>query len=82
MHDRTTGVPSFRSAGAVNLSRGNVTDRPWGVTLAPAFFGEFSHAVIVGNFGNGTPRLPRRGTRTVMASLYGSVIARARIGGP
>ena len=24
------------------------------MTLAPAFFGEFSHAVIVGNFGDGT----------------------------
>src|SRR5262245_43491738 len=32
MHDRTM-VPSFRP-GAVDLSRGNVTDRPWGVTLA------------------------------------------------
>ena len=33
MHDRTTAGPSFRS-GPVDLSRGNVTDRPWGVTLA------------------------------------------------
>ena len=34
MHDRTTVVPSFRAAGATDLSRGKVTDRPWGVTLA------------------------------------------------
>jgi len=32
MHDRTT-VPSSR-VGAMDLSRGSVTDRPWGVTLA------------------------------------------------
>src|ERR1044071_5468665 len=33
MNDRTTVVPSSR-VGAVDLSRGRVTDRPWGVTLA------------------------------------------------
>jgi hypothetical protein len=33
MNDRTTVVPSSR-VGAVGLSRGSVTDRPWGVTLA------------------------------------------------
>jgi hypothetical protein len=33
MNDRTTVVPSSR-VGAVDLSRGSVTDRPWGVTLA------------------------------------------------
>ncbi len=33
MHDRTTVVPSFR-VGGIDLSRGSVTDRPWGVTLA------------------------------------------------
>jgi hypothetical protein len=33
MHDRTTVVPSSR-VGAIDLSRGSVTDRPWGVTLA------------------------------------------------
>jgi uncharacterized protein (TIGR03118 family) len=27
---------------------------PWGVTLAPADFGVFSHALLVGNFGDGT----------------------------
>ena len=33
MHDRTTSVPSSR-VGVIDLSRGSVTDRPWGVTLA------------------------------------------------
>ena len=28
-------------------------DSPWGVTLAPANFGTFSKAVLVGNFGDG-----------------------------
>jgi uncharacterized protein (TIGR03118 family) len=28
-------------------------DSPWGLTLAPANFGMFSHAVLVGNFGDG-----------------------------
>jgi uncharacterized protein (TIGR03118 family) len=28
-------------------------DSPWGLTLAPANFGTFSHAVLVGNFGDG-----------------------------
>jgi uncharacterized protein (TIGR03118 family) len=28
-------------------------DSPWGLTLAPANFGTFSNAVLVGNFGDG-----------------------------
>jgi uncharacterized protein (TIGR03118 family) len=27
---------------------------PWGITLAPAAFGEFGGALLVGNFGEGT----------------------------
>lgn len=47
----------------VYSSRGNLLQRlehgfwlngPWGVELAPANFGEFSHTVLVGNFGDGT----------------------------
>jgi len=43
--------------------RGNLLQRlqhglwfngPWGVTLAPADFGEFSHALLIGNFGGHT----------------------------
>jgi hypothetical protein len=34
MHDRTTAVPSFRVGGGLDLSRGSLSDRPWGVTLA------------------------------------------------
>jgi uncharacterized protein (TIGR03118 family) len=38
----------------MRLDHGDFLNAPWGVTLAPAFFGEFSHAVLVGNFGDGT----------------------------
>ena len=38
----------------LRLDHGDFLNAPWGVTLAPAFFGEFSHAVLVGNFGDGT----------------------------
>lgn len=49
-------VDVFRANGELllRLEHGDWLNAPWGVTLAPAFFGEFSHAVIVGNFGDGT----------------------------
>ena len=34
------------------VSRGEL-DSPWGLTLAPASFGRFGGALLVGNFGNG-----------------------------
>jgi uncharacterized protein (TIGR03118 family) len=36
------------------LQHGPWLNAPWGITLAPAFFGEFSHAILVGQFGDGT----------------------------
>jgi len=36
------------------LQHGPWLNAPWGVTQAPAFFGEFSHAILVGQFGDGT----------------------------
>lgn len=36
------------------LEHGSFFNAPWGVTLAPAPFGEFSHALLVGNFRGGT----------------------------
>ncbi len=49
-------VDVFTRSGELlqRLDHGRFLNAPWGVTLAPAFFGEFSHAVIVGNFGDGT----------------------------
>ena len=35
------------------LQHGDWLNAPWGVALAPADFGEFSHALLIGNFGSG-----------------------------
>ncbi|HZV60606.1 MAG TPA: TIGR03118 family protein [Candidatus Eremiobacteraceae bacterium] len=35
------------------LEHGSFFDAPWGITLAPGSFGEFSHTLLVGNFRNG-----------------------------
>ena len=39
-------VKTFASAGTLNA--------PWGVVATPAAFGQFSNAILVGNFGDGT----------------------------
>ena len=44
----TSGNFVRRLATAANLSS------PWGITLAPAKFGDFSNDLLVGNFGDGT----------------------------
>jgi uncharacterized protein (TIGR03118 family) len=36
-----------------HLEHGDWFNAPWGVVLAPADFGVFSHAILVGNFGGG-----------------------------
>jgi uncharacterized protein (TIGR03118 family) len=36
------------------LQHGPWLNSPWGLALAPADFGVFSHALLVGNFGDGT----------------------------
>jgi len=36
------------------VSNGGQLNAPWGVTVAPASFGDFSSKVLVGNFGDGT----------------------------
>ena len=41
-----TFVSRFASQGVLNS--------PWGIALAPGSFGDFSNAILVGNFGNGT----------------------------
>jgi len=35
------------------LQHGDWLNAPWGVALAPSDFGEFSHALLIGNFGSG-----------------------------
>ena len=60
-HDDVPGaglgfVDVFSTQGQLlaRLQHGRWLNAPWGVTLAPAYFGEFSHCVLVGNFGDGT----------------------------
>jgi uncharacterized protein (TIGR03118 family) len=47
-------VYSRRGKLLQRLQHGPWLDSPWGVVLAPADFGEFSHALLIGNFGSGT----------------------------
>ena len=54
--DRGSGfVDVFDTSGHLlqRLIEGNHLKAPWGVALAPADFGAFSNALIVGNFGDG-----------------------------
>jgi uncharacterized protein (TIGR03118 family) len=60
-HDDVAGaglgfVDVFTTRGRLlaRLQHGRFLNAPWGVTLAPAYFGGFSHAVLIGNFGDGT----------------------------
>jgi uncharacterized protein (TIGR03118 family) len=60
-HDDVAGpgsgfVDVFRSNGDFVrrlISRGALNS-PWGLAIAPSGFGAFSHALLVGNFGDGT----------------------------
>jgi len=48
-------VDAFDASGTLLLSlqHGNWMNAPWGVALAPASFGKFSHALLVGQLGSG-----------------------------
>src|SRR5882672_3724904 len=59
-HDEVDGpglgvVNIFSSGGRflAHLEHGSWFDAPWGVALAPSDFGEFSHSLLIGNFGSG-----------------------------
>ena len=64
--DPTTHLPTTTpNTGVVNVFNTNGTlfqrlatnthlNSPWGVTLAPAIFGDFGGDILVGNFGDGT----------------------------
>ena len=50
------GIVDVYDESGANLRRlitGGVLDSPWGLAIAPADFGVFSHDLLVGNFGNG-----------------------------
>ena len=48
-------VDVFDTSGHLlqRLIRGNRLKAPWGIALAPANFGAFSNALIIGNFADG-----------------------------
>jgi uncharacterized protein (TIGR03118 family) len=59
-HDEVDGpglgfVNIFSPGGRflAHLEQGSWFDAPWGVALAPSDFGEFSHSLLIGNFGSG-----------------------------
>ncbi len=60
MHDDVAGyghgfVDEFDADGKLvrRLISGGELDSPWGLAIAPAGFGQFSGALLVGNFGDG-----------------------------
>jgi uncharacterized protein (TIGR03118 family) len=48
-------VTIFNTSGQVigRLAHGAYFNAPWGIAMAPADFGVFSHRLLIGNFGNG-----------------------------
>jgi uncharacterized protein (TIGR03118 family) len=48
-------VDEFTTNGKLvrQIAAGGDLNSPWGVALAPGGFGDFSHALLVGNFGDG-----------------------------
>ena len=47
-------VFSPRGRLLARLQHGPWLNSPWGVVMSPADFGEFTHTILVGNFGSGT----------------------------
>ena len=48
------GVFDRRGRLLLRLEHGPWFNAPWGVALAPGDFGQFSHRLLIGNFGDGT----------------------------
>jgi len=60
-HDPTTGaglgvVDAFDAEGNFRgtFASGGTLNAPWGMVMTPANFGDFSNAILIGNFGDGT----------------------------
>jgi uncharacterized protein (TIGR03118 family) len=51
---------------------GGMLNAPWGIALAPADFGKFSNALLVGNFGDGTINAYDPNTGAFMGQLADS----------
>jgi uncharacterized protein (TIGR03118 family) len=69
----TTGgyVASFTMSGTlmVNMSGQSSFNYPWGMAIAPATFGDFANALLVGNFGNGNINAFNPTTGAMMGTL-------------
>jgi uncharacterized protein (TIGR03118 family) len=101
-HDDVAGpglgyVVIFSREGDVvaRLQHGPWLNSPWGVALAPADFGVFSHALLVGNFGDGTIAafnpvsgrflgnlLDAAGSKLTIAGLWGLSFGNGGASGP
>jgi hypothetical protein len=54
------------------ISAGGALNAPWGLALAPANFGAFSNALLVGNFGDGKINAFNAATGAAMGTISGS----------
>jgi len=54
------------------IPAGGALNAPWGVALAPANFGTFSNALLVGNFGDGKINAFNAATGAAMGTISGS----------
>jgi uncharacterized protein (TIGR03118 family) len=101
-HDDVPGaglgvVAVFNPRGRLlaQLEHGPWLNAPWGVAMTPADFGEFSHTVLVGNFGSGTIAafnpltgdfmgnlLNPDGTRLTIDGLWGLAFGNGGASGP
>jgi uncharacterized protein (TIGR03118 family) len=54
------------------IPAGGALNAPWGLALAPANFGSFSNALLVGNFGDGKINAFNASTGAAMGTISGS----------
>jgi uncharacterized protein (TIGR03118 family) len=54
------------------VASGGVLNSPWGLAIAPSGFGEFSHDLLVGNFGDGTINIFNPKTDHFLGKLEGA----------
>lgn len=67
-------VVEYREDGTLvrDYATGSFLDAPWGMAIAPAGFGPFAGALLVGNFGDGTIVAFDRATGAFLGYMRGS----------
>ncbi|MEO7010327.1 MAG: TIGR03118 family protein [Caldimonas sp.] len=68
-------VDTFDTAGRLVMhlvAPGGALDAPWGIALAPASFGAFGNALLIGNFGDGTTDAFEPSTGKALGKLTGA----------